>query len=141
MRVGRGGSQLAKFTSAVCVATLVCLLAAPAMPRDVTGTIEGMVYGLDDKPVPSARVLVQESGNGEHPHAALTDQEGRFAFQRFLPGAYDLRASYLGIWSPWEKNVRLQTGKTTKVTLRIPASPSKDVPVQPPPASPNPSKP
>ena len=127
---------MSKFISAVCVVALLCLVTAPANPRDVTSTIEGVVYGLDDKPVPSARVIVQESGNGEHPHAALTDVEGRFSFQRFLPGAYDLRASYLGIWSPWEKNVRLQTGKSTKVTLRIPASPSKDKPAQPPPPTP-----
>jgi len=92
---------LSKFISAVCVVALLCLVATPANPRDVTSTIEGVVFGLDDKPVPSARVIVQESGNGEHPHAALTDVEGRFSFQRFLPGAYDLRASYLGIWSPW----------------------------------------
>jgi hypothetical protein len=131
---------LLKLISAVCVVALLCLVAAPANSRDVTSTIEGVVYGLDEKPVPLARVIVQESGNGEHPHAALADQEGRFSFPRFLPGAYDLRASYLGIWSPWEKNVRLQTGKVTKVTLRIPASPSKDVPTQPAPA-PAPSQP
>ena len=83
---------MSKFISAVCVAAFLCLVAAPAIPRDVTSTIEGVVYGLDDKPVASARVIVQESGNGEHPHAALADQEGRFSFQRFLPGAYDLRA-------------------------------------------------
>jgi hypothetical protein len=116
---------------AVCLFALTLALAAPAISRDTTGTIEGLVVGLDQKPVPSSRVSIQESGNGEHPHVTLTDAGGKFSFPRFLPGAYDLRAYYLGIWSPWEKNVRLQAGKTTTVTLKLPASPSKDAPVKP----------
>jgi len=131
---------LSKFSWAASVALLFSLLAAPAISRDLTGNIEGIVVGLDDKKVASARVIVQESGNGEHPHATLTDAEGHFSFPHFQPGAYDLRASFLGVWSPWEKNVRLQTGKTAKVTLRIPASPGKDLPIQPEPDKSSPSK-
>jgi Carboxypeptidase regulatory-like domain len=114
----------------VCLFALTLALAAPAISRDTTGTIDGLVVGLDQKPVAASRVSIQESGNGEHPHVTLTDSSGKFSFQRFSPGAYDLRAYYLGIWSPWEKNVRLQAGKTTTVTLKLPASPSKDAPVK-----------
>jgi len=114
----------------LCLLIAALLAAAPAIPRDVTGTLEGTVVGLDDKPVASARVIIQESGNGDHPHAALTTVNGRFSFQRLLPGPYDVRAAYLGVWSPWERNARVQTGKTANVTLRIPASPSKDLPAK-----------
>ncbi len=120
-----------KCLASVCLAVVILALAAPAISHDTTGTIEGVVVGLDQKPVPNSRVSIQESGNGEHPHVTLTDANGKFSFERFNPGAYDLRAYYLGVWSPWEKNVHLQSGKTATVTLRLPASPSKDAPVPP----------
>ena len=120
---------------------LVLIMAPPTISRDTTGTVEGVVVGLDQKPIQGSRVTIQESGNGEHPHATLTDVNGKFAFQRFLPGAYDLRAYFLGVWSPWEKNVRLQAGRSASVTLRIPASPSKDLPVQSPPTTDSSQKP
>jgi hypothetical protein len=120
-----------KCLGAVCLAALILMLAAPAVSRDTTGNIEGLVVGLDQKPIANSRVTIQESGNGEHPHVTLTDETGKFVFERFLPGAYDLRAYYLGIWTPWERNVRLQAGKTTSVTLHLPASPSKDAPSKP----------
>ncbi len=124
-----------KCFGAVCLAALILVMAAPAISRDTTGTIEGVVVGLDQKPVPGSRVIVQESGNGDHPHAALTGPDGKFSFPRFLPGAYDLRAHFLGVWSPWERNIHLQSGKTANVTLRLPASPSKDNAVEQSPAT------
>lgn len=130
-----------KRSALVCLVALILIVAAPAISRDTTGTIEGVVVGLDDKPIPGSRVIIQESGNGEHPHATLADANGKFSFSRFLPGIYDLRAWCLGVWSPWEKNVRLQAGKTASVTLHIPATPSKDLPEQQPPATKSPQKP
>ena len=91
-------------------------LAAPQ--RGGRGSLTGVVLGPDDKPVAHASVGYQSSA-GLAPHAVLTDAHGRFFISKLKSDNYDLRASHKGIFSEWEKNITVRSGRTTEVTLRL----------------------
>jgi hypothetical protein len=83
-----------------------------------SATLNGMVLGPDDKPVPHAGITYQSSA-GRAPHAVHTDAHGRFTITKLRPDNYDLRASAKGIFSEWEKNVSLHPGESMYLTLRL----------------------
>lgn len=99
----------------------VLILAGAAVTGEALGTIEGTVIDSHGNSVAGASVFVQTS-DGQHPHATKTDTQGRFEFQRYSPGQYDLRASYLSVFTEWYKRVQVRVGKTTHVTLQLPAA-------------------
>jgi hypothetical protein len=82
------------------------------------GKIEGVVLNAKGQPVADASVTIQTS-DGLHPHATHTDSSGRFAFDRWETGQYDLRAYGNGAFSPWSKRVMIRSRKTTTLTLRL----------------------
>jgi len=90
----------------------------PAAPQRGTGILMGIVLGPDDKPVARAAVTYQ-SGDGTAPHAVHTDARGRFAITKLRSDNYSLRASAKGVFSEWEKNVAVRSGKTKTITLRL----------------------
>jgi hypothetical protein len=94
------------------------LTAVPASSTEHLGTLEGTVI-RDGKPLEGARVTAEEA-EGAHPHATLTNADGRFFFPRLNPGLYNLRAYYKGAWSEWAKNAEVKIGKGTNVTLNVP---------------------
>lgn len=102
------------------LATMAMLLAASgvALARTGTATINGLVLGPDDKPVPHAAVTYQ-SAAGLAPHAVHTDAHGRFSLKKLPEDSYNLRASANGIFSEWEKNFALRKGQTREITLRL----------------------
>jgi carboxypeptidase family protein len=83
-----------------------------------TGAISGIVLGPDDKPAPHA-VITYQSGAGMAPHAVHADAGGRFTITKLNTDNYDIRASAKGIFSEWKKNFRVQSGRTSDLTLRL----------------------
>jgi Carboxypeptidase regulatory-like domain len=104
------------------IATML-LFARPVSSGERLGTLEGTVE-RDGKPLAGARVTAEEA-EGAHPHATLTNDDGRFFFPRLKPGLYNLRAYYKGDWSGWAKNAEVKVGKGTDVTLHVPVSATK----------------
>lgn len=82
------------------------------------GVISGVVLGPDDKPVSHASVTYQSSA-GVAPHAVHADSQGRFTIRKLRSDNYDLRASGKGVFSEWEKNVTVRSGRTKSVTLHL----------------------
>jgi protocatechuate 3,4-dioxygenase beta subunit len=102
---------------------LLATLAASACSRahSALGNLAGNVIDSHGHPVANAVVIIQTS-DGEHPHAAHTDSDGNFSFERYSPGQYDLRASIYGIFTDWSRRVVIHAGRTTHVTLHLPAA-------------------
>ena len=83
-----------------------------------TGTISGVVVGPDDKPAPHAAITYQSS-SGSAPHAVHADSRGRFTITRLSTDNYDLRATANGIFSEWQKNFQVTSGRTSEITLHL----------------------
>ena len=96
---------------------LACAGSSVAQHRG-SGILSGVVLGPDDKPVPHAGVTYQSSG-GTAPHAVHADSQGRFTIRKLRSDNYDLRASGKGVFSEWEKNVTVRSGRTKSVTLHL----------------------
>jgi hypothetical protein len=108
---------------ALLIAALL-LSARPLTSHEHLGTLEGTVLRADGNPLEGARVTAEQA-EGAHPHATLTNSDGRFFFPRLDPGLYSLRAYYKGTWSEWARNTEVKVGKGTDVTLRITVSKTK----------------
>ena len=107
----------------VFVAMIVLLMALVggqnlAAQHRGAGVISGVVLGPDDKPVSHASVTYQSSA-GIAPHAVHADSQGRFTIAKLRSDNYDLRASGRGVFSEWEKNVSVKSGRTKSITLRL----------------------
>jgi len=103
---------------------LAILLTAPAAPleaRLALGNLAGRVIDKNGYPVADATVIV-ETSDGEYPHATHTDAKGRFEFERYSAGQYDLRASYDSVFTEWMRRVVVRAGRTTEVTMHLPAA-------------------
>jgi len=101
-------------------ALLTVLMAAQSLAaqRKSGGVLSGLVLGPDDKPVAHASVTYQSSA-GMAPHVVHTDSEGHFTITKLHSDIYDLRASGKGVFSEWEKNVAVRSGRTKSITLRL----------------------
>jgi hypothetical protein len=105
----------------VVIAVLAAALAGAqnsAAQSKAGGVITGVVLGPDDKPVSHASVTYQSSA-GIAPHAVHADAHGHFTITKLHSDNYDLRASGRGVFSEWEKNVTVRSGKTKSVILRL----------------------
>jgi len=104
----------------VVIAILVAALAGAqnSVAQSKGGVITGVVVGPDDKPVSHASVTYQSSA-GIAPHAVRADARGHFTITKLHSDNYDLRASGRGVFSEWEKNVTVRSGKTKSVILRL----------------------
>ena len=111
----------ARFSRFLALAVTCAAIAVAVNAKVRIGTLAGVVLDAQGRPVPNATVTVQTS-DGLHPHATRTDSAGHFAFERYLPGQYDLRAYSNGAFSNWIKRVYVAAEKTREVTLRLPAS-------------------
>ena len=101
---------------------ILWLAAAPSVPagpqKKGTATVSGVVLGPDDRPVPHAAVTYQSSG-GNSPHAVHADANGHFTITKLRADNYDMRASGKGVFSEWQKNITVRSGRTKNVTLRL----------------------
>lgn len=107
------------FFLAISITALFLVSTVSALPQAKgTGILSGTVLGPDDKPVANASVTYQSSG-GNAPHATRTDARGHFTITKLRSDNYDLRASAKGVFSEWEKNVDVHSGRTKTITLRL----------------------
>jgi hypothetical protein len=104
---------------ALCMALFV--MCAVSTSGEWVGNLAGTMIDSHGNPVPNAAVVIQTS-DGQHPHATHTDASGHFEFQRFTPGQYDLRGSLYGVFTEWSRRILIRAGKTTQITLRLPAA-------------------
>src|SRR5437870_11106745 len=103
----------------ILLLTLMAVRGGSAAPQSKgSSTLSGVVLGPDDRPVAHASVSYQLS-SGSAPHAVHTDSHGHFSISKLRADNYDLRASGKGVFSTWEKNVRLRSGETKDLTLRL----------------------
>ena len=103
----------------ILLVTLVAVRGVSAAPQSrASSTLSGVVLGPDDKPVAHASVSYQLSSRSAPP-AVHTDSHGHFSISKLSADNYDLRASGKGVFSVWEKNVRLRSGETKDLTLRL----------------------
>lgn len=112
---------MTKLNRAVLLILAVAALGAAAAAQNgpvAIGKIEGIVLNAKGQPVADASVTIQTS-DGLHPHATHTDSSGRFEFDRWSIGQYDLRAYANGTFSEWSKRILIRYKKTTTVTLRL----------------------
>jgi hypothetical protein len=90
-----------------------------AQTRKKTGaTITGTVLDADGKTVPKASVTC-ETSSGLKPRAVHTDAKGRFFITGLKQESYDLRASWNGAYSDWERNIPMRKGQTKDLTLQL----------------------
>jgi Carboxypeptidase regulatory-like domain len=99
---------------------LIVALLAAAITTGATGlgTLGGQVLGPDGKVISSARVTLQAS-DGKDPQTAETNAQGRFWFPMLPTGPYDVRAYSQGRVSEWRKNVWVDVGRQTTITLHL----------------------
>jgi hypothetical protein len=102
----------------VLVAGLIISQRAAGSPQTGSGVLSGVVIGPDDKPVPNA-VITYQSGGGSAPHVVHADARGRFSISKLHNDSYDLRASGNGVFSEWERNITVRSGKVKSVTLHL----------------------
>jgi len=82
------------------------------------GTVAGQILGPDGTVVEGARVTLQES-DGRRPRTTETNAQGNFSFSKLLAGLYDVRAYSQSRSSDWQKNVLVEAGRQTTITLRL----------------------
>ncbi len=68
------------------------------------GSIAGQVFDEAGDHIPGAHVQLNDE------QATITDESGRFAFQRLRPGAYTLRVSFIG-FEAVQKSIQLDQGQ------------------------------
>jgi Carboxypeptidase regulatory-like domain len=95
-----------------------CVFGAPQRGAKLVGE----VVSANGKPVAGA-VVTYQSGGGDTPHVLRTDVHGRFTIVKLRRDNYDLRASWHGSYSTWEKNVMVRSGEVKSVTLRLTEGP------------------
>jgi len=86
-----------------------------------TGKLSGQVLDADGKPAVKASVYCQSS-DGRSPRATKTDAQGHFRLT-CPSGPVDVRATTGETSSEWIRNVRIRTGETTSLTIRISVPP------------------
>jgi len=103
------------------VVSMCAVLAAgslSAAPATGLGTVGGQVLDTKSKPVPDARVILQDSEGG-HLQTTQTNTQGHFWFPSLPEGQYSVRASDPGRISEWQQNVWVSPGRQTEVTLHL----------------------
>ena len=97
------------------VLTLVALMAALTAFVNQAVTVRGTVKGKQG----DLKTFVSLSLDGPRHYAAITDSIGRFTILKLQTDNYDVRASANGIFSEWEKNLPVQNGHTSELTLHL----------------------
>jgi len=112
-------------------AVIVALAGGQAAPAaEPPGRLAGRVTAEGtNAPIASARVILMPAARPAGPFAppaqTLTDQEGRFAFERVAPGEYRVdvqKAGYAPLSDPFANNrqtTRVAAGQATEVELHV----------------------
>ena len=76
---------------------VLALLFAQAAPRGVT--VGGLAQDQTGAVLPGAAVTLSASGAAGRTQQVTTDQNGAFRFEQVLPGEYDIRAEFQGLFT------------------------------------------
>ena len=106
------------FSLMLCL-TILFAQGSNAQTRKKTGaTITGTVLDADGKTVAKASVTC-ETSSGLKPRAVHTDAKGKFFITGLKQESYDLRASWNGAYSDWERNIPIRKDQTKDLTLQL----------------------
>jgi len=104
---------------------LVAALFLPAFPQKQTGTIAGRVLDAGGKPLPGATVSISGAvfmGISSF----VTTETGLFRFAGLNPGPYELRAEMPGFKSYVLKDIIVDVGRTTEISLQLEEAPVEE---------------
>ena len=83
-----------------------------------TGFIAGKVFDAsNNEPIPFANVVVEQSGTVVS--GSNSNVNGKYSISALRPGAYDLKVSFVGYEIVMIKGVKVATGKTTFVDVKM----------------------
>ncbi len=105
--------KLAKPLSSAALALTFLLLAGPAQAQ--TGSIQGTVVdSTDGGPLPGVNVVIEGTQQG-----ASTGADGTYEILGLEPGAYTVRASFVGYTPKLVTDVQVSTGEATQVDIAL----------------------
>lgn len=97
------------------IATLIFTMGCTGLLMAQTGKISGQVTDeATGNPLPGVNVVIEGTTQG-----ATTDAEGYYTILNVSPGAYALRASFVGYAAQVIENVRVNIGLTTTLDLAL----------------------
>src|SRR5436305_4597471 len=94
------------------------LLALPASPQTVTGTILGVVTDPSGAVIPRASVIATNQGTG-FTRAGATDDEGNYRLSFLPPGAYRLEAKIAGFGRTLREGIEVQADERVRVDFAL----------------------
>jgi hypothetical protein len=99
---------------------LACLLFSGPLPAQSTGSINGTVLDSSAAVIPSANLLLVNTGTGDRRETA-SSAEGYFTFPDLPPGRYELRTTASGFKASVETDLILAVGQqmTVRPTMEL----------------------
>src|SRR5262245_42982406 len=102
-----------------CVGVLLgALLASPAAAQIGAGALSGDIVDQAGAAVPGATVTVTDVGRNLS-RTVVTSENGSYTVQGLAPGAYQVRVELSGFRPLTRDGVRLSTGETIRLDLRL----------------------
>ncbi len=109
----------------MAIAFSLLFIAAPSYSQATkpapatTGTIHGVVTGLNGKVVENAHVYLRPAGDSAKQHVGITNFDGIFEFPKMAPGTYEIKADRGNKQSAWQKSVSLKAGGDVNLSLKL----------------------
>jgi iron complex outermembrane receptor protein len=105
--------RLLRMTLLYTVFSFFLLTLARARENENGGILKGKVTTADNKPADGVTVTIKGTKK-----TAITKEDGSFYFRNITPGQYTIEVSLVG-YTPVQKEVTLEAGKTTAVDLQL----------------------
>ena len=116
---GRGRRPSCGVTLAWCaVAIVMCVAAASVHAQPGAGALSGQLVDPAGDAVPGALVTATEVGNGLT-RTAVTAADGGYSIPGLPPGTYRVRAELDGFRALIREGIRIATGETVRLELRL----------------------
>ena len=84
-----------------------------AKENDNGGLLKGKVTTADNKPADGVTVVIKGTKK-----TTITNEDGSFQFRNITPGQYTIEVSLVG-YTPLQKEITLEAGKTTMIDLQL----------------------
>ncbi len=98
---------------------MLILTSAIAFAQKQTGSIEGIVRDLEDRPIPGATVTVSSPSLIGGTATTFTAQDGEYRFPALSPGMYEVTAELQGFQTLIRANIDLSLGSTLSVDFTL----------------------
>ena len=102
----------------LCVALLLTISQLAFAQSAVTGAVSGTVNDQSGAVIPSAVVLLSNSGTGKD-ETITTSGEGRFRFSNLQPGIYSLTVKVTGFADYKQTGIVVEVGRTTSIDANL----------------------